>query len=366
MINQIALDLKKTLGEILHLIQKYIEPSGVEEYNRYYYLTRYLEELAAHLSSMNRLRVSKDMTIRAYELATKIKDYLEENKNRANLELVMMEVITIIRQLRLEGIIEVEPLYSAGKLYNTEEFYEVQINKAKEQIKELKDVKDKLTSETEKKDEELSNLEEQIKLQSSLIEQFKAEAAEKKRQEDLRKEWENKITDSFQNLSELDVLGDEKKRLKKLFCGFIWCFILSSIILGGYLYYTSFIFEPTVVFPFWGYSLKVIPITLFIALIWISVVQFNRAQRQLMDIAHFEHELKYIEKLLLTLNSLSPDMNKSVEIITDAIKKLIDNSIDRKGSHKLSESKIKELDNKDLIPADLMIKILKEVKGLSK
>lgn len=85
-----------------------------------------------------------------------------------------------------------------------------------------------------------------------------------------------------------------------------------------------------------------------------------------MFLAKHIHEIEYVEGLLLSLNSLSVDINDSMKRVNSAIDRLLDNhlSIGIKHSKYDEESIVKE-EKKDMIPTDIIFKLLKEIKGLT-
>lgn len=109
-----------------------------------------------------------------------------------------------------------------------------------------------------------------------------------------------------------------------------------------------------------------LPIPLTGGLLWAFITQMNRAQRQLIILANQIHEIEYIEGVLISINSLSVDINDSIKRINLAIEKLLENHLhlNHTKSNYNEESIVKE-ENKDMVPTDLIIKILKELKSVS-
>ena len=138
--------------------------------------------------------------------------------------------------------------------------------------------------------------------------------------------------------------------------------ILVTLSIIGYVIYLSCFVPIQETFSFTQYSLKIIPITLLVAAIWVSIVQMNRSQRQLITLAHFKHDVKYIEGLLLSLITLSPNINESAETITKAIEKLIEKNLQNKDINTLNEACIKNLETKDFIPIDIVKELIRNIK----
>lgn len=67
-------------------------------------------------------------------------------------------------------------------------------------------------------------------------------------------------------------------------------------------------------YPSWEqYWLMVIPIPVILGLLWGFITQMNRAQRLMVLLAKQIHEVKYTEGLLQALNTLSTDINESMQ-----------------------------------------------------
>lgn len=92
----------------------------------------------------------------------------------------------------------------------------------------------------------------------------------------------------------------------------------------------------------------------------------NRAQRQLVVIADKIHHIKYVEGLLLALNSLSLNIDTSALKINETINKIIDNHLNISSNINIEEDNLKKEEGKDSLPIDSIINLLKEAKELTK
>lgn len=70
------------------------------------------------------------------------------------------------------------------------------------------------------------------------------------------------------------------------------------------------------------------PLPICGALIWISIVQLNRTHRLLTIISRHLYEIKYIEGLLQSINTLSIDINTSRTNINSAVLSLFESHLD--------------------------------------
>ncbi|MFK8056329.1 MAG: hypothetical protein AB8F78_09450 [Saprospiraceae bacterium] len=121
-------------------------------------------------------------------------------------------------------------------------------------------------------------------------------------------------------------------------------------------------------FPRWrDYLTAMVPIPILGGLFWTFIVQLNRTQRQLLVTSKHIHQIKYIEGLLLATNSLSTDINDSIKRVNNAIDQLLENHLNTNLSgDSLNEQAIIKEENKDTVPIDTVIKLLKEAKGIIK
>ena len=119
-------------------------------------------------------------------------------------------------------------------------------------------------------------------------------------------------------------------------------------------------------FPEWkNYFAAIIPLPVFGGLLWAFIIQLNRTQRQLLILAKHIHEIKYIEGLLISINSLSLNINESTKRVNQAIDRLLENHLNSNStSDSITEKSIIQEEKKDTVPIDIVLKLLKEAKGL--
>lgn len=256
-------------------------------------------------------------------------------------------------------------LISRPTVFNSEEYYEDRIKQLEAQKKrleqELKKEQEESKINQEEKEDALRNAEEQIR-------NYKSELEEKKKQENAISEWRAKIKTTFVDLSGyLSPIKDEHQRLKYLYRTYaaltgivvIFIVVLEIIICCK--------FSSTESFPNWKDHLTLLlPIPASGALLWAFISQLNRAQRQLVLLAKHIHEIEYTEGLLLSLNSLSIDMEDSMKRVNSAIDRLLDNHLSM-GTElcRCDEDSIVKEEKKDMVPVDLILKLIKEAKGVA-
>ena len=284
-----------------------------------------------------------------------------------------------MKVLQMKKVLQDYILTDKISSYNSESYYKQQIEEIQKQkeelekalntiLKENKNLQGKSQKEKEFQDKKIQEKELQLQLAKQQIHNYQKELEEKKKQENAVEEWSNKIRATFTELKKyLQPIKSEHSRLMFLFYAYLiltgltvlFVVIIESIICSKFCVNNSF--------PDWkNYLMLIHPIPISGALLWVFISQLNRAQRQLVILAKHIHEIEYIEGLLLSLNSLSINIDESMKRVNSAIDKLLINhlSIGEK-TRKYNEESIINEEKKDTIPIDMVLKILKEFKDSS-
>lgn len=296
-----------------------------------------------------------------------------EKSSLDNAKLILRKLIKDLwnKVIRVKSLLQDFTL-NKSHVYNSEEYYNNQIQAIQKQKndleksleairKEKNNIQGKNQAEREIYEKRIQEKELQLQIANQQLE-------EKKKQENAIEEWNTKIKATFSELKKyLEPIKNEHTRLKYLF----WAYsILTSLVIIFITILEIIIcakFYKIDTFPEWkDYLVLMLPIPVTGALLWAFISQLNRAQRQLVILAKHIHEIEYIEGLLLSLNSLSIDINDSIKRVNSAIDRLLDNHLSLGAKHsKYDEESIVKEEKKDMIPADIMFKILKEIKGLT-
>lgn len=278
-----------------------------------------------------------------------------------------LDIILILLKKELSVRLNIRPT-----VYNSEKYYKDQIKQLELQKKsleeELKEKQEESKINQERTTEEINEKEEELRKAEEQIRNYQLELEEKKKQENAISEWRAKIKTTFVDLSGyLSPIKDEHQRLKYLYRTYaaltgivvIFIVVLEIIICCK--------FSSTESFPGWkDHLILLLPIPASGALLWAFISQLNRAQRQLVLLAKHIHEIEYTEGLLLSLNSLSIDMEDSMKRVNSAIDRLLDNHLSM-GIEvcRCDEDSIIKEEKKDMVPVDLILKLIKEVKGVA-
>lgn len=265
-----------------------------------------------------------------------------------------------------------------SKSYNSETYYEQQLSELKnakskleKQLLELQKTKQQLSevsqdqkTELQQKENDISQTKIELAETLSRLSDTEKELEEKRKQEDAQKNWSEKIESTFKNLSSLlEPISKEYSRLSTLYRIYM---ILSGVIITllitlEIILCTSLAQEST--YPkLLEYLPYYAPIPISGALLWAFIVQMNRAQRQLIILAERIHHVKYIEGLLLSLNTLSPNIEDAVKRINNAMDKLIKEHLSSQNIIHNEENIINE-ERKDALPVDIVVKLIEAIRN---
>lgn len=282
------------------------------------------------------------------------------------------------KTIRIRKLLQ-EYTINRSPVYNSEKYYIEQINEIRSQKSELekaldaiqkekKSIQGKSQAEKALHEKRIQDKELQLQIANQQILSYQSELEEKKKQENAILEWNTKIKITFKELSVyLSPIKNEHNRLKKLY----WAYLILTVMVIVFIVVLEIVicskFHKIETFPGWkDYLVLMLPIPVTGALLWAFISQLNRAQRQLVILAKHIHEIEYIEGLLLSLNSLSIDINDSMKRVNSAIDRLLDNHLSMGAKHsKYDEESIVKEEQKDMIPSDLILKLLKEIKGIA-
>ena len=296
---------------------------------------------------------------------------INDNRFNSDFKSLMRDIGIEIRQIKSK----LQDYYSTRQnIYNSEKYYHERIKELEEQKNKLElFLKHQMDNDGKTKGEILDH-KKQIKEKeialikaNDQIKNYQKELEEKKKQENAVVEWNNKIKSTFTELTNcLSPIKDEHFRLNLMFwiySGLIVVFLIFIVLLEINIFFKL---NEATGFPDWrSYIASIIPIPVFGGLLWAFIIQANRTQRQLVILAKHIHEIRYIEGLLLTINTLSPDINDSTKRVNLAIDRLLENHLNESSyTGIMNEENILAEEKKDSVPIDVVLKLLKETKGI--
>lgn len=370
--NEIIPNKLKRLGEVLDILCECIEHNRNKKnngYNSEVYFNQTIENL---ISSKREL---EDRLQRQEIELKQSKEYLE--KKASQLQKYENKLENQLKQLEVEK----ENLHNQNHSQKQEieaKNHEIdstknKLNIAQRRLYELEnqllekvqlaESSEQQKAELNKKEQEIAITKKQLVDTTNRLSIIEKELEDKKRLDDAKQNWEHKITQTFENLSSyLNPIKDEHLRLKKLYYGYL---VLSAILVLFLLCWEVMLFfslkNETDLPNFFNYLPFYIPIPITGVLLWVFIVQMNRAQRQMVMLAENIHNVVYIEGLLLSLNTLSPSIENAVKRINEAIDKLLTNHLSIKDTS-ISEESILIEEKKDLVPLDTVLKLLKDLR----
>lgn len=286
---------------------------------------------------------------------SRCKELIGENPSYDNLEQIL-HTLTKCRFLLYNEAGNYEPIS-----LNSSEYYENEIRSLNERLSNLTQELDEQTSmhaeEVSLKESEKRELLEQIA-------QFRKKEEQVKQRDDAKAIWKKGIEESFKILdNDIQPIKEEKQRLRNLY----WAYCILSVLMLGILVAAEVIAiiklnDYLGIPPFRIYLSLIAPIPIALALLFVFMTQINRAQRQMVSISKYIHDIKYIEGILLAINNLSVDIDDSMKRINAALDKLLERHLISDKEH-LREEDLKILEKKDSIPLAQVYELLSVFMG---
>lgn len=195
---------------------------------------------------------------------------------------------------------------------NSDEFYTKQIEQLKQKETEFDIALRKIDEYAQGTNDDDSSSERNKKLQNKIWldyhrKQLEEEQLMAQRQSDAQNNLKKKIEESFNILTDnVNSISAEKERLESLF----GIFKITMLGVVSFLLVWEIVCLVVWITNSWPHSLIeympfYLPIPLCGGLLWLSIFQMNRAQRQLLFLTNRLHHSRYIESLLLVINNIS-------------------------------------------------------------
>lgn len=197
-------------------------------------------------------------------------------------------------------------------------------------IAQLKEVQGNSEADKRQKElyeKEIEDKQSQIDLLSKLYQEAQKDLSEREKQTNESTLWENSIKSAFTYLKpSFKDIEKEKRFLNIMRWSYLILLVISIIVLiASEILYLK---NSTEISNWIDYMRFIQPLPICGALIWISIVQLNRTHRLLTIISRHLYEIKYIEGLLQSINTLSIDINTSRTNINSAVLSLFESHLD--------------------------------------
>lgn len=357
MMKQLAIEYEEAL-EIIGNLEDLINKAEIkDEHIRYRYrYKRYLKEIKTQLvecQSVNNISAPAIVKSHLNEFVS----LLSDGQNFSESPYLLARLMVCSSQLNSQ-------LASKQTILNSKTFYETEIKELKQNISKLKDDLSKYNAESEESRKLLQEKELILEQQNAKLVALENDKDELERREDARQDWHTKISSAFETLGEgLKPIEAEKTRLNILY--FVYCILCVALIaflvvveMAIYCKLSNFYGIP----QFKDYMALIAPLPIALALLFVFLSQINRAQRQLVAISKYIHDIKYTEEIMLAINSLSVDIDDSMKRINTAMDRLLDRHLSCNLNF-LDETSLHEQENKDenVVPVNQVADILKRV-----
>lgn len=265
-----------------------------------------------------------------------------------------------------------EEINNSTSNYNSEKYYKEQIAILEKREQELNEKISMLEPELSKtqqqrKEAEIHQQELAIELANvkQYMQQMRQEQDEQKRRQDAQEELKTNIKNAFNELNEYSVpIETEKKRLNWMFIIYALLCIATLTILAIYEYKFIERFNNQSIPNTWiSYLPFYLPVPLCAGLLWVFIFQMNRAQRQLILLTDKLHHVKYIEGLLLAINTLSTNTSEGAIKIQQTINSIIDNYL--RHQQRVIEPQIQKELSQDQTDLKQLTNFIREIKELT-
>lgn len=246
-----------------------------------------------------------------------------------------------------------------SEVLNSPTYIEKRIEEAKKDIKAVEEELEKFKNSPN----DVEALKEKKKEYEDYVKLLENQKENSEKHTDIVDAWEKKIKEAFANLqNHIKPIKDEHDRLDILYKIYFW---VSIALVAGLILFEFFLCYKICnaeTLPTWEqYFSSILPIPISLGLLWGFITQMNRAQRQMVILAKQIYEIEYIEGLLLTLNTLSVDINESMRKVNEAIDKLIDNHLKYDCEPLKNEESLKCETKKDAMPYETIEKVVKSI-----
>lgn len=335
-------------GEWLNEI--FLQLSKTEISKRNSYLRYCLRKIQECVSLINNGELQFEAVNYLYNEKEHISDIVEKicsgDKSKDWVNILFTKVAVLVNKFRLTPI-----------QLNSEDYY-------KDKVETLESDKEKLTrklaslsnqhgKEQEENRKQIASLNSELRSKEEALQDAKKQYERAKSQVEAQENINTRITASFLFLSQKSgIIEEEKKRLNLLYYAYM---IISGLILIGFLIVEIIMWyyllqERGLIC--WVYYIRFyLPVPLCTGLLWFSVYQMNRAQRQILNIANQLHSIKYVESLLLALNNMSLDAKDGLHKVQNALDQIVEKYIGHLDW--LSEEAISRAIAKDKVSVDI-------------
>lgn len=165
-------------------------------------------------------------------------------------------------------------------------------------------------------------------------------------------EWETRLTKSFDELDKKSSSLNYDIKIARV--EYFVCIVLMFVITAWFLcWYHGFYIQltaeksPIHITSWISYLPYAIPVTAYIAVMWILIVQKNRASKLSISLSSRLLNVHYLEGLMKLVNRLSQDSGTAVGRINIMVDKMIDSYLRQLEMTNVTEKKIEKIETKE-------------------
>ena len=198
--------------------------------------------------------------------------------------------------------------------------------------------------------EDLDDVRSQVKLRQQ-------EQVEQKEEDQVLDTWDKRIEEAFNILKHCtSSIEEEKSNVAAEYVFYNYCMGgVAFFILVWMLFLYRALFVDHVYFSGWiSFLPYYLPVPLIAALLWVLIVQKNRANKLSITISEELFRVRYLEGLLLMVNKLSKNSDTSIARINKAIDAMVDSYLHQTERMFLNEDKIGTIEKEEVNANKLM------------
>lgn len=270
--------------------------------------------------------------------------------------LQFFDYIKSIPRAKRQSLTDIPPLNTKEERKNVRLVNKEQINS---DIRRLGEMYSEATKQLEDAKKKGDAKEEEIKQLNSIINDYEARILElRKEKEDhendlkFEQKQEERLTRSFNELNtKSSGLNYEVKvaHIEYFFC----IFLMIGVTVCFFIWYISFYKtlltknSPIIITSWVSYLPFALPVTAYIAIMWILVVQKNRASKIAVSLSTRLDNSQYLEGLMKLVNRLSWNSEIAQRRINDIVGKMIDSYIRQLESTNVTENRLEKIEKKE-------------------
>lgn len=184
--------------------------------------------------------------------------------------------------------------------------------------------------------------------------QKEEESAEK--EEQTESNWDKRIEAAFDQLKKCtQPVENEKKKADREYCFYCWSLVVVVIaVIFWLIALYKAIFADHECFDWETFMPYYLPIPIFVAFLWILIVQKNRSNKLSIMMSEELFRIRYLEGLLLSVNKLSKNSDVAIIRINKAIDSMVESFMHQTERTFMSEEKINAVEKKELSANKLM------------